>query len=344
MFLKKIKLTNFKNHAQLALDFSTTDAVKNPVRKTTFVTGENGAGKSALLQAIAIVTGGSEALRHLPGLPDTYIRHGADEASIEAIVTTAQGEERALSLLLKRGETTGDAAQRARTTLAPVDAALRHTHRSYFVAGYGSGRRVDPAMAWAIALYPSGSTRYAAVQSLFNRDALLRPLPAWAADVLGRGGTEAMDTLAAAINAFLPEAVRFHFITESGTVMFTTPDGLLPLEQLSNGYQQTVAWVGDLLYHVIRSFGDYKNPLSARGLLLIDEADLHLHPAWQKQLYAFLKNGLPQMQVIASTYSPVTTGEASEDEIVHLERSGHLGRCVIEMPLEVKEGGYGMAA
>ena len=340
MFFKKIQLSNFKNHAQFSLDFSTTDAAKNPVRKTTFVTGENGVGKSALLQAIAMVTGGSEALRHLPGFPDAYIRRGADEASIKATITTTQGEERELSLLLKRGESVRDAVERARTSLAPMDAALRHTHRSYFVAGYGSGRRVDPAMAWAISLYPSGSTRFAAVHSLFNRDALLRPLPAWTADLLSRGGKETLDTLATAINTFLPAAVRFHSITPGGTVMFSTPDGLLPLEQLSNGYQQTVAWVGDLLYHLTRTFGDYKKPLSARGLLLIDEADLHLHPTWQKQLYAFLQKGLPQMQVIASTYSLVTSEEACEDEVLLLERRA---ARVVDMPVEVEKD-LGMAA
>jgi len=341
MFLKKIELRHFKNHTHFAADFSTEAAVKNPVRKATFLTGENGSGKSALLQAISLVTGGSEALRHVPGFPDAFIQAGVPEARVDAIITTAQGEERELSLVMKRGESIRDAVERARTTLAPMDAALRHTHRSYFVAGYGSGRRVDSAMAWAVSLYPSGSTRYAAVHSLFDRDALLRPLPAWAADVLHRGGTEAMDALAAAINTFLPEAVRFHSITPGGTVMFSTPDGLLPLEALSNGYQQTVAWVGDLLYHLTRTFGDYKNPLSARGLLLIDEADLHLHPAWQGQLYAFLQKGLPQMQVIASTYSPVTTGAAGSEEVLHLERRA---ARVIELPVEVEEEEYGMAA
>ncbi len=343
MFLKKISLRNFKNHSNFALDFSTAGAVKNPVRKTTFLTGENGTGKTALLQAIAMVTGGSEALRYLPGFPDAYIRYGEANAAIAATITTAQGEERELSLELHRGEDMRTALRRARTTLAPVDAALRHTTRSYFAAAYGSGRRVDPAQAVVMRLFPLANARYAAVHSLFNRDALLRPLPHWAADVLARGGTEAMDALATAINTFLPEAVRFQSITPDGLVMFSTPDGLLPLEALSNGYQQTVAWVGDLLYHVTRIFGDYKNPLSARGLLLIDEADLHLHPAWQRQLYTFLQKGLPQMQVVASTYSPVTAGDAGAGEVIVLERG------VASMPtpaqvVEVPQVGLGVAA
>lgn len=321
MFLKKISLKNFRCHEALEMDFSTNAAIRNPVRKTTFVTGENGAGKTALLQAIAMVTGGSEALRFLPGFPNHYIRHGCNAADIEATITTAQGAERTLSLTLLRDEAPRDAIARARLTLAPVDAALRHTHRSYFVAGFGSGRRLDPAhYNTAVRPFHSANARYAAVHSLFNRDALLRPLPEWTSDVLQRGGSHAMDALAGAINTFLPAEVRFDSITQDGRVFFTTPDGLLPLELLSNGYQQTVAWVGDLLYHVSRSFGDYRNPLAARGLLLIDEADLHLHPAWQSQLYRFFAEGLPQFQVIATTYSPVTAAEASPDEVLVLQR------------------------
>ncbi len=320
MFLKRITLQDFKCHAGLALDFAAGG--KSLVRKTSFITGENGAGKTALLQAVALVTGGSGMLWRLPGFPDAYIRHGRQTARIDAVITTAQGEERALSLEMRRGEPLREAVLRARTTLAPMDAALRHTHRSYFVAGYGSSRRVDPAPAGSVRLYPGTDARYAAVHSLFDRDALLRPLPHWSADVLQRGGPEALHTLATAINTFLPVSTQLRSVTPDGHVFFETPDGVLPLEALSNGYQQTVAWVGDLLYHVTRTFGDYKKPLAARGLLLIDEADMHLHPAWQAQLHRFLEQGLPQMQVIAATYSPVTSLEASGDGVLVLERPG----------------------
>lgn len=153
MFLKKIQLKNFKCHEDLEVDFTKPEGGKVPVRKTTFVTGKNGVGKSALLQAIAMVTGGSDALRYLPGFPESFIRRGADSAEINAVIATAKDEERELSLTIRRGESKWDAMDRARTTLAPMDAALRHTHRSYFVAGYGSGRRVDPAMAWAVSLF-----------------------------------------------------------------------------------------------------------------------------------------------------------------------------------------------
>ena len=66
-------------------------------------------------------------------------------------------------------------------------------------------------------------------------------------------------------------------------LIFATQDGELPLDQLSEGYQNMAAWCGDLLYRITEVYRDYRSPLSARGVLLIDEIDLHLHPVWQRE-------------------------------------------------------------
>ena len=73
MFLKEIELTNFKCHENLSLSFE-TDSADTPIRKTTFLLGENGTGKSALLKAIALITAGSSSLGNLLGLPDEWIK------------------------------------------------------------------------------------------------------------------------------------------------------------------------------------------------------------------------------------------------------------------------------
>lgn len=318
MFLKNVRLTNFKCHESLAMDFATGDG-KNPLRKTTFLVGENGTGKTALLQAIALVTAGSEALRAIPGLPDNFIQAKKRFCEIEATITTAQGEERSLSLRLERGQTIAQIVASAKTSLAPMDAALRHTERSYFTAGYGSGRRLDTGTPARRS--DKSTARFAAIRSLFNEDALFRPLDELANAVRNGGGTAGVNALRDALNTFLPLEVRFRGFARNGSgLQFETPDGLLPLALLSNGYQQTVAWVSDLVYHITRTFGDYKNPLAARGLLLIDEIDLHLHPAWQRQIHSFLTQGLPNMQVIATTYSPLTAQQAGRDELYALRR------------------------
>ena len=92
------------------------------------------------------------------------------------------------------------------------------------------------------------------------------------------------------------------------------------MSQLSDGYQNIAAWVGDLLYQISRTFDDYKAPLKTRGVLLIDEIDLHLHPKWQRELLAFLKRKLPNFQIIATTHSPITAQQAGPDELFSLHR------------------------
>ncbi len=319
MFLKNIRLTNFKCHESLFMDFSAGGGSANAVRKTTFLVGENGTGKTALLQAIGLITAGSEALRALPGLPDSYIQSKKRFCEIEATIVTAQGEERELRLRLERGQSSADIVAKAKTSVAAMDAALRHTERSYFTGGFGSGRRVDTE-GGKPARVTKSNARYMAVRSLFTPDALLRPLDDLAIEAKDSGGTAGVNALRDALNNFLPLEVRFKGFARGGGLQFDTPDGVLPLAQLSNGYQQTVAWVSDLLYHLTRTFGDYKNPLAARGLLLIDEIDLHLHPAWQRQIHHFLTQGLPNMQVICTTYSPLTAQQAGRDELYAFRR------------------------
>jgi recombinational DNA repair ATPase RecF len=73
MFLKEITLINFKCHEKLWLNFA-CDNAKQPTRKTTFMLGENGTGKSALLKAIALITSGSSGLSDILGNPDDWIK------------------------------------------------------------------------------------------------------------------------------------------------------------------------------------------------------------------------------------------------------------------------------
>ena len=87
---------------------------------------------------------------------------------------------------------------------------------------------------------------------------------------------------AQALKDLLPGSRLTRIDRDQRELIFATRDGELPLDQLSEGYQNMAAWCGDLLYRITEVYKDYKSPLSARGLLLIDEIDLHLHPVWQR--------------------------------------------------------------
>ncbi|MEE8304720.1 MAG: AAA family ATPase, partial [Candidatus Tectomicrobia bacterium] len=159
----------------------------------------------------------------------------------------------------------------------------------------------------------------------FDPDALLNPLESWAMDLDYVHNRTGIRTVRHVLSQFLPQ-VTFHRIDKkNGRLLFKTPDGIVPLQALSDGYQNIAAWVGDLLYRITEVFEDYRDPLNARGLLLIDEVDLHLHPNWQRELLAFLGRHLPNFQCIVTTHSPMTAQQAGQGHLHYLRREdGHL--------------------
>jgi hypothetical protein len=92
----------------------------------------------------------------------------------------------------------------------------------------------------------------------------------------------------------------------------------VPATWLSQGYQSTVAWVADLIGHMIWEAGPSVSLNEMEGLVLIDEIDLHLHPTWQVELVSTLKRVFPRVQFVATTHSPMVLPGLQTDEVVVL--------------------------
>lgn len=93
----------------------------------------------------------------------------------------------------------------------------------------------------------------------------------------------------------------------------------LRIEQLSEGYKIVIAMVADLAARMSEANPDMDNPLNATGIVLVDEIDLHLHPRWQRDILKQLTNVFPNVQFIVSTHSPVIViGAAEIAQIVNL--------------------------
>lgn len=61
------------------------------------------------------------------------------------------------------------------------------------------------------------------------------------------------------------------------------------------------------------------NPLTGKGIVLIDEVDLHLHPLWQRIILKQLNHTFPNIQFIVSTHSPIiVVGASNIAQIVNL--------------------------
>ena len=66
-----------------------------------------------------------------------------------------------------------------------------------------------------------------------------------------------------------------------------------------------LTWVGTLLERLYEVYLQSEHPQSKKALVLLDEVDAHLHPKWQYQVIPSLRDIFPNLQVLATTHSPL---------------------------------------
>lgn len=101
----------------------------------------------------------------------------------------------------------------------------------------------------------------------------------------------------------------------------------IPAVALSHGYQSTIAWIADLIGHVVLETDRELEPEEMRGLVLIDEIDLYLHPTWQVVLVRALRETFPEIQFVVTTHSPLVLASLNpdQDQVVRLEHDEETG-------------------
>lgn len=95
----------------------------------------------------------------------------------------------------------------------------------------------------------------------------------------------------------------------------------ISLSQMSDGYKNTISLVADIAYRMA-----ILNPQlgadvlkDTNGVVLIDEVDLHLHPAWQHRILSDLKDIFPKVQFIITTHAPAVISSVKSENLVILE-------------------------
>ena len=101
---------------------------------------------------------------------------------------------------------------------------------------------------------------------------------------------------------------------------FQTPDGMVPLNVLSQGTQSIIQWLWHLLIGYAEYY-DYPPDLEDKpGILIIDEIDAHLHPSWQRRIIPALTTHFPNLQIFCSTHSPLMLAGLKEGQVQLLRR------------------------
>ena len=129
-----------------------------------------------------------------------------------------------------------------------------------------------------------------------------------------------IDGLFEVINAMTPGFdLRFSRCDpDTSEILLHTSDGEVPLGYISQGMTSSLGWMGPMIQRLCEIHGSAKGP---HAILLIDDIDSHLHPAWQQKLVQNLKENFPNVQVIATTHSPLMVGNLGENEVARVIRT-----------------------
>ena len=119
-------------------------------------------------------------------------------------------------------------------------------------------------------------------------------------------------------------------------VEIQTAHGLIPLFNVSLGYQTMLSWAVDLAIRMLWMNPESTNPLDEPSVVIIDEIDLHLHPVWQRTLKSFLIKHFTKTQFICTAHSPFMAQSSETENICVVYKNGT--KVIIDSNPEVIRG------
>lgn len=274
-WLESVEVRNFKAISSASLQFPSTQAENSSVGQPwMMLLGENGVGKSSLLQAVALASMPDEQ-RDLLGPASEWVSRRGDAKEGFIRLTFTDGSQRNLSF--RKGDANCQ-------TFGEVPASP--------VLAYGSTRILPQRNAQA----PKEPT-LRNVLNLFDQTHPLVNTEPYFCDTT-KTKNDIFELLATSIEKVLPDQISGRITRKKGALL----QNKTPLDQLSGGYKSVLALVMDIIYHMSNSSFDMD---AAQGLILIDELELHLHPRWKIRVVEQLRSLFPKARFIVTSHDPL---------------------------------------
>lgn len=290
VWLEKIELKNFRTIADVQLEFpQAQEQEAEQGQPWIMLLGENGVGKSSLLQAVALASM-PDAQRDEFEPAAQWLNRAAHATEGFIRLTFTDGSQRTLSF--DKGD--------------PKFRVEGSTPESPLLA-YGSTRLLPRRNSAA----PSHPTLFS-VQNLFDQTHPLVDTEPYFSNTK-KIRRDIFELFASSIEKLLPESTS-EKITRSNHRL--KRDGEL-LEELSGGYKSILALAMDIMYHLSLSSPDMD---TAQGLILLDELELHLHPRWKIRVVEQLRNLFPNARFIVTTHDPLCVQGLRKGELTVLAK------------------------
>jgi uncharacterized protein (TIGR02646 family) len=289
--IERIVVENFKviRSLDLALPRLASETASAP---WLMLLGENGCGKSSLLQAVALALMGEEARNALGEDASMYVRNGTRRGRVEVHLAGSvtpivvefrrdssrfEGETEPKVLLLAYGATR--LLPRGTLVSPPLGGTVRVTNM--FDPFSPIGNATEWLLKFDDARFDAIARALKSLMSLEQEDRIIRNRRAKRIEVEAFG-------------------IR------------------VPIEHLSDGYQSVVALATDIMAVLLERWPSVE---AAEGTVLIDELGSHLHPRWRMRIVPSLREVFPRVQFLASTHDPLCLRGLENGEVAVMERN-----------------------
>jgi energy-coupling factor transporter ATP-binding protein EcfA2 len=302
----------------------------------TLLLGDNGVGKTTLLQCLGWMRPGYEGSQSSKKIGIGPALPGEDNDVIEGLLRVGKKTDFDISAEICQGSELGKPPRKTFSTTIKAlfngrklktvvpswisEASFKKRFGKFnepFIIAYGANRQMGEQNLGKNELEDTITNRLSGVTELYDVIQILTELD-YAARAKNSKGKEQrlLNTFKYSLTKILPgdmaaDAIRIKpgkFIEgefKRSTVNVKMFSGLVPIQALSIGYQTMLAWVLDFAWRLSHQYPDSNNPLQEPAIVLIDEIDLHLHPHWQLKVMDTLAEIFTRTQFIASAHSPL---------------------------------------
>ena len=336
MFLKNVTAKNFKGFEDISIEFA---------EGINLLIGNNGAGKTSLIEALSIALGTSFSL-------------------VNGIEEKDMGDETVRYVYKKDGDATHSFVRQFpqkiicelqwdKDDLYPIGLSRAGYSQLADEIDYGLSRRISDSLndskkkmpIFCLQKFDRDWKVYMGKHALLSPNGMTLRLDGYKDCLLGGGIEEVIQSWCLkmsfleyqkkhtvheyqlfqntikkfmAIMLDISDDIKIEYSIETQGMEITIGEHKDSIYNLSTGYRAILSMIMELAYRAAVLNPTMEDFSELEGVVLIDEIDAHLHPKWQWKILDAMRQVFPCVQFIIATHSPIVISSIKDARIIKI--------------------------